>query len=277
MKNRLVIFCVIFIMFLQAHAQNAEVGINFYPHKFHLNNAAEKDKGSEYSEVPATIKGSNGVGFFYNRILNNQNGLQADLTFMNQKQFYNYSALSVNRSTIYTKLNTINLGISHNLYLWEYENDDNIFFTYGINIRSLMGYTDYYNVAIETKVNGVVQTETKTAIIENDKMVATELITRNDSIISLSGSAKTGSARYSSINVGAHFGLSFLHYFTESIAFTVGAKGVVYFMDPENKGSDFWSSTSKYKFGNTATSDKRTTSSMSSFGVSLSLIYCIGR
>ncbi len=275
MKIAIPLILFFFFAFNLANAQSTEIGLHYQPNKFHLTNPAEKSTTSEYSQVASTLASGRSIGIFINRITNKQNGFQADLDFMSQRQNYNYSSLLANTNTIYTRLNTFNLGVSHNFYFWDYENDDNIFFSYGLSGRFLMNYTDYYNVEIETKINGVAQTDAKTTIIENDNLITT--VTHNDTLQLAGAEAKTGASRYSSINVGANFGIHFLHYFSDNFALTAGAKAIVYFMDPENKASEFWSTTSKFKYSNIATDDKRVASKMSSFGVSLSLVYCLGR
>lgn len=277
MKYRFLILFFIALGFISTRAQVAEMGLNFTPHKFYLTNPAEKVEGGGFTEVLPTLRSGSSVGVFFNKILGNQNGLQLDVNFMHQTQNYIYTGLSDNKSKIYTSFNTINIGISHNIYLWYYDNDDNIMFSYGLSYRRLMDYTDFYSLEFDSKTNGVITKDLHLAIIENDKSVSTNTITRNDSILSVTGDTKTAAPRYTSSNIGFNFGIHFLHYFTDNLAFTVGAKTTYYLMNPENTSSGFWSTTSKFKYGTVSSSDDRIATKMYSFGLSLSLIYCFGR
>ena len=277
MKTNLILFLLLFTGINSSLAQTYELGLNYYPHKFLLTNEADRITGSGYTEILPNILSGTSFGVFFNKNLNPQNGLQFDLNFLHQRQYYLYTALSNNTSSIFTSLNSINLNISHNLYLWDYENNDNVFFSYGLSLMNIINSTDYYSVETENKSNGVTQKETRTTIIENGDYVSASVVTRNDSIISVSGDARQGDPRYKSFNIGANVGLNFLHYFNDNVAFTAGVKGVYYFLNPENRGSNLWDQNSKYKYGNIPTSDKREASKLYSYGVSLSLIYCFGR
>jgi hypothetical protein len=278
MKTVFILFLFMLTMSRSSFAQSYQMGLNYNPHKFYLTNDADKLAGSGYSEILPNLLSGNSFGVFFNKALNHQSALQLDLNFLHQKQYYLFTSLESNKSDIYTSFSSINIILSHNLYLWNCdESDDNVFFSYGVSVMNILNYTDYYNVETDTKTNGVTQKEVTTTIIEKDSYISTTLVSQNDTTISLTGDAKKGIPRYNNFNVGATFGLHFLHYFTDNMAFTVGATGTYYFMDPENKSSTLWNQNSKYKYGNIPTLDKRGVTKMYTYGVSLSLIYSFGR
>jgi hypothetical protein len=277
MKNNFLLILMLLFASFQLAAQSTEFGLSYFPHKFYLANSADKEAVSGYTEKLPNLLSGNSIGVFFTKAVGKQQSLQFDLNFMHQRQFYISTALNNSTYSIYTSFRSINLGVSHNLYLWEYENNDNVFFSYGVSFMNMLGYTDFFNVETETKTGSVVRRETHNVLIEDDKYVSTISVTENDTPVSVTGDAKTGAFRYRKTNIGANFGLHFLHYFTDNLALTAGIKSTYYFLNPENKASSFWNTSTKYKYGDMYTSDKRGPTRMYTFGLALSVTYCFGR